>query len=313
MAATGRGGYDMSDGGYQGQMRMCATTTQSPAEAGLMHPGEEQDFDLPELDTDEGSEQSYCDANQSIEAVTFVEKLGNDVNSDSSDTESDEPEQLDQEELWRWEIVEGKARAEDIKRILDDGYFERERYSCARYEKKLGAEPRQNLDLLRQELYEARMENLSLYILRIAILENAIRCQVASTENREAKRSQQWQDNLAANIDYQETLKQDLVKVRKERQDVCADIREIREYDNVAGIDHPRHGELTWSACYTDRCRYHYSSKSDSGYWPSKKTPVYWPEDASKETRKTEKRKYDDWRALVLNPIPGNQSSSTKN
>lgn len=53
-------------------------------------------------------------------------------------------------------------------------------------------------------------------------------------------------------------------------------LKKLREEENVARIDHPRHVELAWSLCYTDSCTIHSSSKIGSGYWPKKIKPVYW-------------------------------------
>jgi Retrotransposon gag protein/Zinc knuckle len=323
LAATGRGGYDLTGGRYQGQMQLLGTTRRKPKE----EPYEKKlvilEWEHPDGDI-EGSESDSSIGTggvkpdpQSQEALDFVRTLGNDVNSDSTDNEeaeSDEPEQLYEEEYWLEEIKAGTVKAEDLRKAVDDKYLERERYHSTRFQRRLGENPSSELSLIRQCYYEARIDNLSDYVFKIGVLSNAIQRQKEGLAHKEARRSQQYQDNLAANIDYEEELKRDLQRFRLDRQELYENLRKSKEDDNVARIDHPRHKELTWSACYTDSCITHYSSKSDSGFWPRRRLPVYWPENTGRNMEAPlPPIQHDDWKLTVLNPIPGDQSSSSKN
>jgi hypothetical protein len=116
---------------------------------------------------------------------------------------------------------------------------------------------------------------LFVYNLRQAVTKQ-IR-EATDIEGLPIRRSQQYQDKLSANIDYQSYLEAEEARLRREKHELQSEIETLRREENVARIDHPRHKELAWSACYTDSCKVHYSSKEGSGYWPRAKTPVYWP------------------------------------
>jgi hypothetical protein len=319
LAATGRGGYDNTGGRYQGQMQLLGTTREPLSRRIVTLDWECSDGDLEGSESDSsigtGGEKPET---QSQEATNFVQALGNDVNSDSSDAEeepeSDEPEQLYEEEYWLEEITAGNAKAEDLRKSADDKYLERERYHSTQFQRRLGENPSSELSLIRQCYYEARIENLSDYVFKLAVLCNAIQRQKEGLAHKETRRSQQYQDNLAANLEYEEELKRNLQETRFTRQELYEDLRKSKEDDNVARIDHPRHKELTWSACYTNSCITHYSSKSDSGFWPRRRLPVYWPENTgNNKEAPLPPIQHDDWKLTVLNPIPGDQSSSSKN
>jgi hypothetical protein len=260
---------------------------------------------------------NYEELTQDLEVVSLDEGMEGDVDTDSEATmeeepESDEPEEIELEELWRMEIVAGTAKAEDFRKPTDDQYLMKERYLCARYQEK-------NINGARRVwYYEAKMGNMNLYIFRLAHLNEAIRQLIAEVETKGVGRSQQYKDNLAANVDYHNVLNNDLRQLRNQRVQLQADIMSAKKEDDVARIDHPQHGQLAWSACYTDSCITHYTAKIDAGYWPSRRTPVYWNQGLDQETAKQIARRappktYEDWKEVILNPIPGNQSSQTKN
>lgn len=91
------------------------------------------------------------------------------------------------------------------------------------------------------------------------------------------RRSQQYQHALTDNLDYAPKIQKQLANCRKLRDEAKDQLQEYVRKEDVSQIDHPRHGEMTWSACWANACSIHYSSKYDSGFWPSKQISVFWP------------------------------------
>jgi len=44
----------------------------------------------------------------------------------------------------------------------------------------------------------------------------------------------------------------------------------------VSHAQHPRHPQLSWTACWHDQCPYHRSGKDRTGFWPKKGNDIHW-------------------------------------
>jgi len=134
----------------------------------------------------------------------------------------------------------------------------------------------QNGPSIQSELsyYKEKMGNLGLYIERLTHLDQLIKVQIATVETR-SLRSQQYQDNIAANIDHQPKIARDIRDFRLEKNNLYNTIRLVKENHDVLRIDYLRYAELAASACYTDSCSVHYQYKNDVGHWSKTQTPVY--------------------------------------
>lgn len=144
------------------------------------------------------------------------------------------------------------------------------------YEKYVDYEgsSRQMVSVKTQEL-----ESLQDYRLGVFHLIQAVKQQVAETDSAAElgiRRSQQYRDRFAENVDYLPKLEHTYKHIKELMTLQECELKGLREAENVARIDHPRHAELAWSFCYTDSCSIHISSKQGSGYWPKKKKAVYW-------------------------------------
>jgi hypothetical protein len=134
------------------------------------------------------------------------------------------------------------------------------------------------------------------YKLRVYDLMGAIKQQIedsTTAEHISIKRSKQYQDRLAANIDYLVHLEELYKRLAVKRDQEKGLLGQLREMENVARIDHPRHGELAWDFFYTDSCAIHLSSKEGTGYWPRKKRPVYWAKPTKNDTTQVSTAGYE--------------------
>jgi Retrotransposon gag protein/Zinc knuckle len=117
------------------------------------------------------------------------------------------------------------------------------------------------------------------YKLKLGYLIKAVHEQIENaTSSPNGTRSQQYSDALAANtahLSYLETLAS---KLTKEKEVIQQDLQTLREPEDVARIDHPRHKELAWNFCCADSCLTHLGDKQGATYWPRKHHPVYWSE-----------------------------------
>lgn len=58
-------------------------------------------------------------------------------------------------------------------------------------------------------------------------------------------RNQQYKDKLADNMDYYNILKARLRSAQELQDKIKEKITDLKEYENVARINHPRHEQLT--------------------------------------------------------------------
>jgi hypothetical protein len=263
VATRGRGSYDVTDTpGFKEQMQLNATNFIGYCPEAPKHR--------------KGEDSDYEDVNQSLAAVGFVENLGSDDEDNESATSelSSSPSEITEHEYRTAHILAGTEKAQT--------YFEASRKAHHEAMEKLELKYGDYFDDCRIHInyLKDKLDAMGSYRYELMNLDNAIDRQVQ--EMRQSgeigiTRSQQYQDKLTDNLDFQTRM------LRKERsgqlklKDVVQDeLENLRKRENVASTDHPRHGELSWSFCYTDSCSIHRSSKSGSGYWPRRKTPVYW-------------------------------------
>ena len=239
-------------GGYNGRMQLNAT--------------------LRGAATDEAFEE----VTQSLEAIQFVDTLGNDVSSDSSDESSDKSSiigEMSLEEVMSAQILSGTRSAEDYQQEFRGHYNDRLRQS----EDEFLHGKKEFWQLINYKTKQ--LDTTQDYRCLLFHIVQAVEKQVLETDDAHVlgiRRSQQYQDRLAENIDYLPRLKITYMLIKQQGEDRRQEIEEFRIQGNVARIDHPRHAELAWSFCYTDSCSIHRSSKDGSGYWPSRRMPVYW-------------------------------------
>jgi hypothetical protein len=243
---------------YSGLMQLNATMS-GPLSATLKE----------ELPSDDEFEQ----VTQSLEAVGFVENLGNDVNSESSDNESSVCSEMSREEFMTAQVLAGAETARTFHNTNWKDYENEITKTAGKYPNTQG----DSKQLIAWKVED--LDDLGDYRLLTYHLIQAVKQQISETQDAETlgiRRSQQYQDKLASNIDFLPELEgkyRDIKLLTAKREN---ELKKLREEENVARIDHPRHAELAWSFCYTDSCTIHNSSKIGSGYWPKKIKPVYW-------------------------------------
>jgi hypothetical protein len=201
-------------------------------------------------------------------------------NDDDADNESDSseysssPSEITETEYRTAQILAGAETAQKYflesqnEHFIARGKLETQYKDCEEDSRKLINYYQHKLDIMGDYRYKLMMLD--------AAIEQQIREQ-SEADNRGIRRSQQYCDYLVANMEFKE---RGLLKARAEqarlRHFVEEEFENLRKRENVAETDHPRHGELAWSFCYTDGCTTHSSAKRDQGYWPSRKVPVYW-------------------------------------
>jgi hypothetical protein len=251
------------------------------------------------MSEDERSEDDFEHVTQSLEAVNFVKTEGNDVNSDSSDAEDSEgsqgqatpdpepeEEQMESEGTSSQETLNMTRQEERDAHILAGvasawKYLEESKDdfhdAMNRIEKRYG-DCEGNPALLIKKAEDV-IDAMRHYRTDVVCLELAIKKQMEEMDEAAKygiQRSQQYRDKLAVNIDLLPHLRKEFDGSIEKKELAEQQLEEFRKAENVARIDHPRHAELAWSFCYTDKCTIHKSSKEGSGYWPRKQKPVYW-------------------------------------
>ena len=245
------------------------------------------------------SEDGFEHVTQSLEAVNFVETEGNDVNSESTDAEDSEdstgeatPGPESEEERMGTErtpspgiptmtrqeerdahILAGLASAWKYLEESKDDFHD----ALSRIDKRYGDCEGNPALLIRKA--EAVLEAMLQYRTDIVSLELAVKRQMEEMDEAAKlgiQRSQQYRDKLAVNIDLLPHLRKEFDGSIEKKAIAEQQLEEYRKAENVARIDHPRHAELAWSFCYTDKCKIHRSSKEGAGYWPKNRKPVYW-------------------------------------
>jgi hypothetical protein len=126
-----------------------------------------------------------------------------------------------------------------------------------------------------ENYYKANLYNLMEHKLRLGNVKRAIQASIAET-GKVVRRSQQYQDIFAANMDKLPELDKLIEEIRATRLKIEEKASQLKRKEDVSGIDHPKHGAMAWAFCPHDECKIHYSSKVNSGYWPKHKGAVYW-------------------------------------
>lgn len=207
--------------------------------------------------------------------------------SDSEDTSSyttaDEGEEempiqtITEHELWRHQILSGERTAWDIKNERARQFKDADSTVRDWYEK----------DPTRDRLLSAitqRKELITEYKLDLHIIKAAHDDYYEwLSEMAQAERSQQYTEMEKRNKAFKKYLSQVISYLRQQKEALEDDVTELMQENDVSKIDHPRHKELTWTACYTNNCLVHYAAKTDSGYWPTAQIPVYWDKACTRE------------------------------
>ncbi|MBN6742954.1 hypothetical protein JKG47_21185 [Acidithiobacillus sp. MC6.1] len=218
---------------------------------------------------------SISDMEAAVQGLQGIALEGESDSSEENTPEGSEDEllqEMSEEDYIQLRILAGDRTAEDVEGSLTKRYEDKEKEDIEEFESR-----KHDYDTVLRFM-EDRLAALVQYKLKLYYLTQAVETQIKQAghaEGHSTKRSQQYQDKLSANIDYLDCLYVMDNQLRQRKKDLRERIRELRERDNVARIDHPRHAEMTWSACYTDNCLVHYSSKQDRGYYPEREIPVY--------------------------------------
>jgi Zinc knuckle/Retrotransposon gag protein len=291
-------------GGYNGPMQLCATlrtpskrdeegTTTDFESMTLSETDDEWANDTPTSDSDQEDHgpvtrthkmRSYEEdpvdlpLEEFMNMTTNASKASTEAILEQEDAE-DILEELTEEELLQHYILSGLKTARELEKEFTDEWQQKE---ITAWEELTDNQPDEEAILKYQQDTLDRMVE---YKFRLYVLREAIQTQIkeaTAVPTPHSTRSQQYRDKLVSNIDFQEELDAVLRYLSKQKEQLKERIRTLRETENVARIDHPRHAELTWSACYTDSCSVHYSSKIDTGRFPQRRIPVYWSKDAKK-------------------------------
>ena len=209
---------------------------------------------------------------------------------DASDSEI--LEEMSEEDLIQLQILSGEKSAMQWADVLETRHEQRVQELETYYHDKTAEQSDDRLELFKKTLDAEIDFRVKLFYVTQAV-ETQVKqaTEVATIPN---KRSQQYQDMLAANMDSTEYLAAINRNIKRRRELLKKSIRELRVHEDVTRTDHPRHKELMWTACDTDTCATHYYKKMD-GYFPKDVEPVYWP--AKKGTEHLEA------------PIPGDKPS----
>lgn len=184
--------------------------------------------------------------------------------------EYDTAEDISRHTLWETKILSGTNSAEYIQKMaLEISEIARE---AIKQQHESNPDSEKNAIQMLDKLADNYLE----YWVDLRHLSRCIEKQIIEATNG-TRKGQQYCDKLDENMEFQPRLKE-LIKeadgLKKRYRQTSNDMKE--RYD-ATKTDHPRHGELGWSFCPHDLCTIHYQAKAESGYWPTKKTPVYWP------------------------------------
>jgi hypothetical protein len=222
-------------------------------------------------------EEEFVQVTQSLDAMNFVRTAGDDASTDGHSTSTDDSDPaLTEEEIRTAQIMAGQETAYKFYMESQD----RQTEGFLRTQFRYGRIAKEPMDAsMKRRFLEDKLLVMSNYRYEILCLQSAIEGQTsehADAEQLGINRSQQYQDKMAMNQNLLPVIKEEIEKSRREKKAIHEELETLRENENVARIDHPRHAELAWSFCYTDSCSIHRSSKEGAGYWPTKKRPVYW-------------------------------------
>ena len=176
------------------------------------------------------------------------------------------------EDIWHARILSGYLTARDVHIGIEEQFAQHKR-ELQRIVETSPKEKKHRMEYLR-DLCAATLTHR----IRIRSLVEIIEEQLKDLDKL-PKRDQQYQDKLACNIGYKPILKERTSRLGKKSDELTEEIDNLEKHRDVAKIDHPKHALLSWAFCYTTSCAAHYGEKAKSGYWPSKKTTVYWPDE----------------------------------
>lgn len=197
------------------------------------------------------------------------------------ETDSD-TEELTEDETIQFFILSGRRTARDYT----ESFTRKLEKGAAEITLRMSTEPTNSGKL---KAAQEKFELIGKYRFQLHAVRVAISTQLSDAgiiARMGASRSQQYQDKLNDNLEFQDELEEIFDETRNMRDEQRQMIQAIRAKDDVNRIDHPQHGHLTWTVCYHDQCMVHYGAKVNAGRFPQKKLSVHWPElDAQNTTR----------------------------
>jgi len=186
---------------------------------------------------------------QSNKAKTFEDTLESDI--DKNEQKSEAIEELDKEEIWLYKVISEASKVDHFRKSVDI-YYRETKHTI--FERLCQNGPNIQLEL---NYYKEKMRNLGLYIEQLTHLDQLIKIQIVTIET-ENLRSQQYQDNIAANIDHQPKITKNIRNLRLEKNNLYNTIRLVKENHDISQINHFKYAELVISACYTNSCSVYY-------------------------------------------------------
>jgi hypothetical protein len=211
------------------------------------------------------AEEDWETVTQSMEALRFVETEGNDTNSSSTDSDT-ENELLHIEPLTQSEEIELQRRMEDAENRHWEAQEKGEKAEGLRKQEAQLHQAQQHITELEQRVKEKSNQA------------GATQKELEDEEKPNFRIKQvKFVQEVVSWIELSEQLK-DKEKEAKWLKDEVAELKRtvLGDKDNVARTDHPKHGQLWWRACYTNSCPLHLAPKKREGFFPDREEPVYW-------------------------------------
>jgi hypothetical protein len=218
--------------------------------------------------------EEFVVVTQDLDTMTIAET--EETNPDDASIGTEESDSTISEEGHRAaQILAGQATAFEYFMESQD---KQTRKFLELQQKYIHQEPMESI--VKLGFLQDKLEVMSDYRYEILNIKNIVEEQAKETDLvREFRdegmvRSQQYQDKARLNQLLIPVISGELIRSRAAAKIIKDEIERLRDNENVAKIDHPRHAELAWSFCYTDSCTIHRSSKDGAGYWPNRKRPV---------------------------------------
>ena len=188
------------------------------------------------------------------------------VDKEQSGSDSDIPEEWTRNQQYRYQITAGQVTAKEIHREEEKRWLQQVKtykiaHSLNPYIRYRG------LYTACQEYTDTLKEIDDCIGNHLQDLNMAVSLGIA--------RSQQYQDRIAANIDYVPTLDKEIRRLEDLTNELNSESRRLQKECDANRIDHPQHAILTWTVCYHDQCRVHYGAKEGSGRFPRRRETVY--------------------------------------
>jgi len=118
------------------------------------------------------------------------------------------------------------------------------------------------------------MENINLYLKQLIHLNQLIKIQITIIKTK-SLRSQQYQNNMAININHQSKIIKNIQNLRLKKNNLYNTIRLAKENYNILQINHSKYIKLAANVCYTNSCSVYYQYKNNAEHWPKTQTPIY--------------------------------------